>query len=236
MTGEREITALSEFMNYLARENGDDDRLPPLVDLSRRLGVSTATLREQLEVARALGLVEVRPRTGIRRLPYRFTPAVVKSLTYAAAVDPAYFFSAYSDLRAHIESSYWFQAVRLLTPSDHDYLRGLVDSALAKLAGTPVSIPHYEHRELHLSIYSRLDNPFVTGILEAYWDAYEAVGLNLYTDLSYLSNVWRYHKRMVDAVCSGNFQDGYHALMEHTDLLHDRPAVAARPVIRHEFE
>jgi DNA-binding FadR family transcriptional regulator len=37
--------------------------------MSKELGVSVALLREQLEVAKAIGLVEVRPRTGIRRLP-----------------------------------------------------------------------------------------------------------------------------------------------------------------------
>ena len=52
----------------------------------------------------------------------------------------------------------------------------LIERALEKLRGTPVQVPHEEHRKLHLMIYSRLDNPFVTGILEAYWDAYEAVG------------------------------------------------------------
>ena len=64
----------SEFFAYLAAsetdEESESDRLPSLNALSAELGVSVARLREQLEVAKALGLVEVRPRTGIRRLPY----------------------------------------------------------------------------------------------------------------------------------------------------------------------
>ena len=52
-------------------------------------------------------------------------------------------------------------------------LTALVEQAWEKLRGTPIHIPQYEHRQLHLSIYQRLDNPFVSGILEAYWDAYE---------------------------------------------------------------
>ena len=200
--------------------------------MSSQLGISVATLREQLEVARALGLVEVRPKTGIRRAPYTFKPAVLKSLSYASSLNPAYFFQAFSDLRNHVEASYWHQAVQLLTPEDHRQLRVLVAQALDKLGGSPIQIPHSEHRELHLSIYQRLQNPFVYGILEAYWEAYEAVGLNMYADISYLKTVWGYHQRMVEAICAGNSDDGYRALVEHTDLLLQR----SRPSAPHKFE
>jgi DNA-binding FadR family transcriptional regulator len=94
--------------------------------------------------------------------------------------------------------------------------------AWAKLRGTPIKIPQLEHRQLHLTIYRRLDNPFVSGILEAYWDAYEAVGLNLYADYHYLEEVWTYHQRMVDAICGGVLADGYQALVEHNDLIRHR--------------
>ena len=84
--------------------------MPSLTDLSRELGISVAALREQLEVARALGLVEVRPRTGMRRLSYSFTPAVKQSLGYALALNKDHF-EKYSELRSHIESVYWDEAV-----------------------------------------------------------------------------------------------------------------------------
>ncbi len=232
MTTEHEFTELSEFMQYLARENADGDRLPSLADLSEQLGVSIATLREQLEVARALGLVEVRPKKGIRRQPYQFTPAVLKSLSYATAIEPDNFFHAFSDLRNHIEASYWHEAVRSLTPEDHALLRDLIERAMEKLEGQRIQIPHVEHRELHLSIYRRLNNPFVLGILEAYWEAYEAVGLNLYTDISYLKTVWEYHRQMVEAICRGDYDAGYHALIEHTDLIQQRGRQAPLPESR----
>jgi DNA-binding FadR family transcriptional regulator len=216
---EREFSQLSEFMRFLATENTDGDRLPSLANLSEQLGVSIASLREQLEVARALGLVVVQPKKGIRRQPYQFTPAVCKSLAYASAVDPLHFFHAFADLRTHVETSYWHEAVQLLTAEDRAALCGLIERAQEKLAGNPIQIPHAEHRELHLSIYRRLNNPFVTGILEAYWEAYEAVGLNMYADIRYLKTVWEYHRQMVEAISNGNHADGYRAMIEHTDLL-----------------
>lgn len=237
MTAERENAELSEFLLYLARENGDGGRLPSLAVLSQQLGISIASLREQLEVARAFGLVEVRPKTGIRRLRYQFSPAVFKSLTYANAIDSSFFFNAFSDLRTHIEAAYWQQAVSLLNDEDIDHLESLVDQALEKINGNPIHIPHDEHRELHLCIYRRLNNPFVTGILEAYWESYEAFGLNLYTDISYVKKVWDYHRRMVEAIRIGDLNTGYHLLIEHTSLLQERYRPRPRPVApRQEFE
>ena len=214
----------SDFIQYLASacEGTGSDRLPPLSELSKELKVSIATLREQLEAAKTLGLVEARPRTGIRRMPYSFFPAVKQSLFYALAINQAYF-QAFTDLRNHIEASYWHQAVRLLTSQDQDDLRSLVAQAWDKLRGNPIQIPHDEHRQMHLIIYKRLDNTFVLGILEAYWEAYETVGLNLYTDLHYLQQVWDYHQQMVDAICTSDYETGYRLLIEHTNLLASNP-------------
>lgn len=215
---------ISEFMRYLASHDGDDSSLPALAELSRELGISVATLREQLEVARALGLVEVRPRTGMRRLQYKFAPAIRQSLGYAIALEDSHFHD-YSDLRNHIEAAYWNEAVSKLTDDDKNGLNALIEQAQGKLNSLPVQVPHEEHRKLHLLIYSRLNNAFVTGILEAYWEAYEAVGLNMYAgSIDYLNEVWRYHAKMVESICNGNYQMGLEALIAHVDLLAQRPS------------
>lgn len=222
MLRERFSPDLSEFLRYLAAHDEVEQGLPSLKNLSVELGVSLASLREQLEVARALGLVEVKPRLGTRRRGYSFTPAIRQSLSYALALDDEHF-RKYADLRNHVESAFWHQAVQTLTESDQHELQRLVARAWDKLRGTPVQVPHEEHRLLHLKIYSRLENPFVTGILEAYWDTYEAVGLNVFTGgYEYLQEVWQYHQKMVDAICNGNFEAGYAALVAHTDLLYQR--------------
>lgn len=225
---------LSEFLKYLSSMECPEgnNRLPALADLSKELGISIASLREQLEVARALGLVEVRPKTGIRRLDYTFRPAVTQSLSYALAVTPE-LFKSFSDLRNHIEAAYWHEAFTLLTAEDHLRLRELITQAQSKLRGHPVQIPHAEHRELHLLVYQRLGNPFVSGILESYWEMYEAVGLAVYTDFAYLEKVWQYHERMVEAIVAGDYNAGYQALHEHADMLYQR----SRPILsRQKFE
>lgn len=220
---ERNSPEISEFLRYLASHEETQGSLPSLNELSRELGISVAGLREQLEVARALGLVEVRPRTGTRRLDYSFAPAIKQSLAYALAINQSHF-EKYSELRNHIEAAYWDEAVTLLTEEDKSELQNIVTRAFNKLSGNPVQVPHEEHRRLHLLIYSRLNNPFVTGLLEAYWDAYEAVGLNMYAGgMDYLEEVWGYHKIMVQSICNGNYTAGRKALITHIDLLAHRP-------------
>jgi DNA-binding FadR family transcriptional regulator len=223
MLRERISPDISEFLRYLAAHEEMEHGLPPLKKLSLELGVSLASLREQLEVARALGLVDVKPRLGMRRRAYSFTPAIRQSLGYALALNDEHFLK-YSELRNHVEAAFWFEAVQKLTDKDKQELQNLVARAWEKLRGTPIQVPHEEHRSLHLMIFSRLENPFVTGILEAYWEAYEAVGLNVFAGgYEYLEEVWQYHQKMVEAICSGNFEAGYQALIRHTDLLYQRP-------------
>ena len=213
---------LSDFMNYLARQmtNGAET-LPSLNELSDELEVSVASLREDLQVARVLGLVEVKPRTGIKCVPYRFAPAVTKSLSFAVSVKPDSF-RHYSDLRNHIEASYWYQAVSALTPSDIEELQDVIRIANNKLQSDPIKIPQEEHRRLHMIIYRRLDNEFVLGILESYWEIYDAVGLSVYEDRKYLERVWQYHQQMVDSIARHDYLAGYQALIAHMDLLYQR--------------
>jgi DNA-binding FadR family transcriptional regulator len=213
-----------DFLEYLSSgepdpENGDS-RIPPLSELSKQKGISIAALREQLGVARAFGFVDVQPRTGIHRLPYSFTPAVRTSLSYAIQVDRKYF-DDFSNLRRHIEANYWFEAVEKLDARDIAQLQTLVARALEKLDSSPPRLPHPEHRDLHLTIYGKLDNVFVVGLLEAYWDAYEAVGYSQYTELEYLKGVWRFHQEIINAIVEKDFENGYKLLLEHMDLLQD---------------
>lgn len=213
---------LSTFLDHLASETvGGKKALASLTDLSAELGISVATLREELQVARAMGLVEVKPRTGIKILPYEFAPAVSKSLSYAVNIDRSSF-RQFSDLRNHVEASYWYQAVSALTSEDVLALKAIIEAAFNKLNADPIQIPHNEHRQLHLTIYSRLENVFVLGILESYWEIYEAVGLSVYEDRKYLDRVWTYHRQMVEAIAREDYLAGYQTLIAHMDLLFQR--------------
>ena len=224
----------SDLLRYiLSKGCQPGDRLPSLEDLSTELKISTGKLREQLEVARALGLVEVRPRTGIRIAEYDFSIAVQLSLLYALALDPGQF-QSFGQLRNGIEAAFWHQAVARLTPADHADLRALIAAAWAKLNGQPIQIPHDEHRRLHLTIFKHLNNIFVKGLLEAYWEAYEAVGLNVYSDYQYLREVWTYHEGIVNAIIAGDPDEGHRLLLLHSALLRHREKPRSAPVLAND--
>ncbi len=209
----------SDFLKYLAEQGCDPGaRLPAIPELATHLGISTGKLREQLEVARALGLVEVRPKTGMRSLAYDFAASIRTSFQFALALDRS-LFESFGVLRNRLEAAFWHDAVALLEQEDEDHLDDLIERAWSKLRGETIKIPHEEHRDLHLTIFSRLENPFVRGILELYWEGYEAVGLNVYADYSYLERVWKYHEAMVQAIHDEDADAGHRALVEHTRLL-----------------
>lgn len=218
-------TYLNAFLQFLADEkNTEGCRLPSLSDLSKTTQTSIPSLREQLEVARAFGFVDVKPKTGIRKNKYRFTPAVTASLGYAIK-DDRRLFDAYADLRKHIEAVYFEEAATVLTKDDIGKLTTIIENAKKKLTLQPVEIPFFEHRDFHLLMYSRLNNPFVTGLLEAYWQMYEDVGLNRYTDIEYQIRVWDYHTKIVESIRKGEFSNSKKTLLEHMILLQQRPSM-----------
>ncbi|HIP70054.1 MAG TPA: FadR family transcriptional regulator [Anaerolineae bacterium] len=214
----------SDFLRYLIEKQvAPGERLPSLNEISVEMGVSVGKLREQLEVARTLGFVSVRPRLGTHRESYSFTPAVLSTVLFGLGTGEADF-DQFSQLRCAIETSFWREAVTQLTTEDKVYLQEIVNTAWEKLRGQPIHIPNGEHRLLHLTIFSRLNNPFVTGILEAYWDAYDASELTRYMGYQYWLDVWAYHERIVTALIDNEFEEGRQLLIEHFSLLPTHPA------------
>lgn len=216
----------SDLLNYLAqRDYQPGDRLPTLSELQGKehLNLSISKIREQLEVARTLGLVEVRSKTGMRLKAFSFTPAIRLSLLYAMAQDLSSF-DEFKSLRVHIESAYWVEACNALTEADKAAMREQLVAARKKLANTRwIQIPHEEHRAFHLTVFKNLENPFVIGLLEAYWDAYEAVELNRYADYTYHQKVWDYHERILDCIEAGEYEKARDLFVEHTGLLRVQP-------------
>lgn len=216
----------SDLLNYIVSNYTPGDRLPTINELQQdsHLGISVSKVREQLEVARALGIVEVRSKTGTRVKEFDFAPALRLSLFYAIARD-LHFFELFAALRAHIEVAFWHEACESLTPDDLAEMRLCIKKARERLNDRWIGIPHIEHRDFHLGLFRRLDNPFVQGILSVYWDAYEAVELHRYADYDYLQRVWDYHERILDEICAGNFDAAKDAFIEHTKLLRHQPRI-----------
>lgn len=207
--------------NDLAGCIDDTTKLPAMGTLAKELGVSRGKLREDMITAQAFGVIDMRPGDGTYIRPFDFYSAIRPLVLYSVICDCQNFDRFYR-LRAQLEVAFWEQAVSMLEGSDMDELERVLVSAEQRLGGRPVEIPHKEHREFHLLVFGRLGNPFVQGLLKAYWDAYEAVGLHRYFDLSYYERMWSSHKAMVHAIRAGQIQEGRDVLIQHFTLLEDR--------------
>jgi GntR family transcriptional repressor for pyruvate dehydrogenase complex len=205
----------------LAEHDGEPAKLPPLDQLARQLGVSRGKLREDLIAAQAYGVVEMRAGDGTYVCPFDFYTAIRPLILYSIACDRRSFDQFYA-VRARLEIMFWHDAVQELGSAEFSELDRILERAAHKLEGSPVEIPHGEHRDFHTLVYSKLDNPFAQGLLSAYWDAYEAVGLHRYFDLSYYQRMWSSHTEMVKAIASGQHEQGRQVLMQHFTLLEDR--------------
>lgn len=219
-------TILSEFLQYLAKKvvNGEE-RLPSLSILSKELRISVASLREQLEIARVLGFVEVKPKTGIRWLPYQFAPSILVSIAYAIEISPEYF-DQFRDLRNHLESAYFLEAIQLLTPREVEELLRIVCEAEKKIKSYPPIRPHREHRDLHMLLFSHVTNVFLSGILDVYWEIYENQGYAIVNNPAYLARVWSFHRRVCEAIALQNFDHAYQLFIEHKELIRWSPKAA----------
>lgn len=221
-------TILSEFLSYLASLPSDtDQRIPSLVQLSRQLGISVATLREQLEEARSLGLVDVKPKAGIRKMRYQFSAAIKPGLVYAVK-EGSLSYRQFADLRRHLECAYFIEAAQRLTSRDTDQLSSIIDKAREVIRRNPGKVPAQEHREFHLHIYKNLENQYLTGVLEAFWEVYHLSGLETYPDVTYIDRVWQYHGRIVEQISNKNFPLGLALLIEHMDLVNQREKAVPR--------
>jgi GntR family transcriptional repressor for pyruvate dehydrogenase complex len=223
--------AKASLLDYLAEATEKHQSLPSIPEIGRQLGISTSSLREQLEVARQLGVVEIRPKTGMSLHQFSLTPTLMLGFRYSQKVDPLTF-EQLSDLRKNLESAYWPEAAPLLNREEIARLESLVQQANQKIARFPIQIPKEEHRDFHLGIFQHLNNHFVFSILESYWNLYQSSDLIIYMDQAYLELVWNYHQKIVDALKARDFARGHEALLNHMDLVKQ----IKKPELKQRFE
>ena len=216
----------SDFLNYLVNNDIQvGDSLPTLAEISEQMGVSVGKLREEVACARAEGIVSIKPRKGMRREPFSFLSVILPSIKFGLTTGDTTF-EQLSQLRIGIELGLWHKAVSVLDAQDVAALYGYIEQARAKL--DIGKIPHEEHRAFHLGIFGRIQNPFVTGILEAYWEVYAASEFNSYRPFSYWQEVWHYHERILNAIQTNKYEQARQLLIEHFNLLKTTPIPASQ--------
>ncbi len=221
-----QIASMQTILAYLidtglAQCEDGPEKLPSMQALADEMGISRGKVREDLIAAQAYGIVEMRPGDGTYVRPFDFYDAIRPAVLYAIACDRENF-EHFRKLRAYLEVTFWEEATRRLDAEDLDRLDAIVARAEAKLSGSPIRIPHAEHRELHMRIFSKLENPFVQGLLRVYWDTYAVIEMHLFYQLSHYEAMWASHRAMVDALQDGRPGEGKDVLVEHFTILEHR--------------
>lgn len=208
----------SALLSYLANTVKEGKGIPSIAQLGVDLGLSNASVREQLEVARQLELVEVKTKTGIQVVPFSIKPAICLAGQYGLDINPNMIWDLYS-VRQQLELCYWQEAVVKLGRKEIEQLGQIIDSAFAKIKNRPMIIPIDEHKDFHLTIYKPLNNTFLQSLLESFWTLFQSSENRLYSDQNSLENVWGYHKKIYNAIVSKEYEMGYDALFTHFDLV-----------------
>jgi DNA-binding FadR family transcriptional regulator len=206
------------LLSYLANTVKEGKSIPSIAQLGIDLGLSNASVREQLEVARQLELVEVKTKTGIQVTPFSVKPAICLASRYALDINPDLIWEMYS-VRQQLELSYWQKAVVKLGREEVEQLGHIIDSAFHKIHNRPIIIPVEEHRDFHLTIYRPLNNTFLQSLLESFWTLFQDSENRLYSDQISLETVWDYHKKIFKAIDSKEYEMGYDALLTHFDIV-----------------
>lgn len=224
----------SDLLNYLIQSHFKaGDRIPTISQLAEadHLGISTSKIREQLEVARALGFIDVKSKTGMRFNEYEFGSAIRLSVFFALAQEPELYFEYFTDLRVQLETGCWLAMCESLSAPDFVALHTIIQSARQKLRDERwVQIPHREHGQFHRMLFGKINNPFVNGILNVYWEAYEAIEPRRYARFAYHQKVWDYHEQIITEIEDGNFVKAQATYTEHAQLLRINPTDLPDPL------
>ncbi len=204
------------------------DALPPETALARQLGVSRNSVREAVRSLAALGIVEVRPGSGLFVREFSFD-SVVDNLAYDAVFNLEEFIHLL-DVRRYIELGMVERVIAAAEPSQMATLRRiLVDWRQAAERGAYSAA---EDRSFHRTLYGNLDNPLLARIVDAFWVVYslalERVPVAGERDPI---ETYRRHERIAAALLRGDAAAMREAIMEHYAAA-ERRAVSAQQLLQ----
>jgi GntR family transcriptional repressor for pyruvate dehydrogenase complex len=213
---------LSGIQDQILRERLQaGDPLPRAHDLARRLGVSSATVREALRVLESLGIVDYLP-DGDTSVAARSTPARDNLLRLHLALSGFQTVDLMA-IRVELERSAASHAATEASEADLDTLDGIVDAM-----GRP-GINQTQFRELdcgfHLGVVEAGRNGLTTGLLNALRDAVKCEMTAGYSRTSDWTGTARRlaaeHARILTSIRSGDPVRSADAMSTHISGFYD---------------
>jgi DNA-binding FadR family transcriptional regulator len=189
--------------------------MPTELELARELGVSRNAIREAMKVLQTLGIVETRHGYGTFVGPFTLN-ALVEGLTFRILSNnrqDLHMVREILEVRQIIETSLVSRLSGKMTPSSLSELDALVTGMEVRARKGEIS-PE-EDRAFHNVLYSTLGNSLVLQLLQAFWDVFNVVRSTLPGTPSDPTVTAIAHRRILDAVLSGDSIAASQAMIAH---------------------
>ncbi len=191
------------------------DLMPSETELMRTLGISRGSLREAMKALQTLGVIETRHGHGT--YVGRFSlDHLVDGLTFRIRSERDQSLHAVRELlelREILESSLVARVARRLSDDDFLTLNDLVSQMEAR--GARGEMFSYEDRAFHRALYRPLNNTLVVQLLEAFWDIFYVVRVELPGTAPHPELTARHHRQILEALMAGDAVAASTAMTEH---------------------
>ena len=206
-------TAQQAIRRYiLDHDLGAGDALPPEGQLARELGVSRPSVREAVKGLEALGILEARTGVGLFVRSFSFDP-ILDNLAYSIGQDR----DSVAELlyvRKQLEVGAIEDVAERVTPPQLRVLRSVVDR-MGERAAQGHASPE-EDRFFHRTLFAGLEKPLLMKLLDVFWEVYHR--LRDQTALAQTADPirsWENHRRIVEALETGNRAAARGAMLSH---------------------
>ncbi|WP_406677179.1 FadR/GntR family transcriptional regulator [Moorella sp. ACPs] len=191
------------------------DRLPPERELSERLGVSRASVREALSALAAMGVIDIRPGEGTFVQNIRYG-AIVEPLAMALLLDRQEAMELL-EARQALEGEAAYLAARRAGPQDLEKMAGILKEMERDLRNGTLG----EEADLrfHLAIAEAARNSVLARLMHTVSDtmrqALRTSRQRLYTTPGNQELLFEQHKRIYEAIKAHTPRDARRAICQH---------------------
>jgi GntR family transcriptional repressor for pyruvate dehydrogenase complex len=201
---------------------GDGDRLPSERDLAARLGVHRSTLRDRLQSLESLGVL--RRRTGSGTYVQRISPQTVALVLNLGLTDSGLTMDSLQPLRVALER----QAAKEAAARAAAGPMAAMATAVKRMDVTESPQEMYDaDLDFHRALFAASESPALIFLADALSGV---LARSVEQRLARLQKVARdaelmrgLHRRIYDAVLSGDSQAAMRAVDTHFETIYDRP-------------
>lgn len=185
-----------------ANKLGLGDALPPEAALAKQLGISRPSLREGVKALESLGIVEARHGEGVFVSAFSFD-TIIENLPYSIVADGKKLVDLLQ-VRAALEVGIVDQVADKIGDEDRRLLREIA-AQMAEKARLGQTFEQ-EDSEFHKTLYRCLNNPFLSRLVDLFWQVFHRMHKadSLHIDQRSLVSSAADHMRVVDLIDAKN--------------------------------